>query len=172
MLSLAGDADRDGARDPEAGAAVVEFTLVAILLFWLLFGIITFGMILGFKQNMTHAAEEGARAGAVANCGSGVPAGTCAANRADAAGAAARSSVSGFDRTCEADADGLDCTVQTHDCGSSPALPPSSPTTPDCITVTLVYDYAGNPLVAPLPGLGLVTPETMRAAATSQVTDS
>ena len=154
----------------EAGAAVVEFSFVAILLFFLLFGIITFGLILSFKQNMTHAAEEGARAGAVAYCDAD-PA-TCAANRWSAADAATRASVGAFDRTCAADTDGLECTVRTHDCGADPALPPADPSVPDCITVELAYDYAGHPLVAPMPGLGIVTPERIVQSATSQVTDS
>lgn len=157
-------------RDPERGAAVVEFTFVAIILFWLLFGIITFGVVLGFKQNMTHAAEEGARAGAVEYCDD--TAAVCQPAREAAARDAARSSVGGFDRTCAADGDGLSCTVRTHDCGSDPGVMPSDPAQPDCITVVLEYDYAGNPLVAPLPGLGLVTPDRMTASATSRVTDS
>src|SRR3546814_4890777 len=51
------------------GAALVEFALVSILLCVLLFGIINFGLILSFKQDMTRAAAEGARAGAVAVAG-------------------------------------------------------------------------------------------------------
>ena len=41
---------------------MLEFALVAILLFTLIFGIINFGLLLSFKQDMTRAAAEGARA--------------------------------------------------------------------------------------------------------------
>lgn len=49
----------------EGGAAAVEFALVSILLFTLLFGIIGFGFALFKKNSATHAAREGARLAAV-----------------------------------------------------------------------------------------------------------
>lgn len=51
-------------RSPE-GAAMVEFALVAGLLFLLIFGIIDFGRALFLYNNLTNAAREGARVGAV-----------------------------------------------------------------------------------------------------------
>ena len=50
----------------DEGAALVEFALISILLLTLLFGIINFGLILSFRQDVTRAAAEGARGGAVA----------------------------------------------------------------------------------------------------------
>ena len=47
------------------GAALVEFALVSVLLLSIVFGIIHYGLILSFKQDVTRAAAEGARAGAV-----------------------------------------------------------------------------------------------------------
>ena len=48
----------------EHGAAMVEFAIVAPLLFMLVFGIIDFGRALFVFNNLTNAAREGARFGA------------------------------------------------------------------------------------------------------------
>jgi Flp pilus assembly protein TadG len=45
----------------ETGAAAVEFALVAMLLFLLVFGIIEFGFIFNRWLTLTHAAREGVR---------------------------------------------------------------------------------------------------------------
>ena len=50
----------------QKGAAVVEFAIIGVLLFWLLFGIIEFSICLYDKQMITNASREGARAGIVA----------------------------------------------------------------------------------------------------------
>lgn len=51
-------------RRSEHGAAMVEFAIVAPLLFMLVFGIIDFGRALFVFNNLTNAAREGARLGA------------------------------------------------------------------------------------------------------------
>ncbi|UMG93025.1 TadE/TadG family type IV pilus assembly protein [Nocardioides sp. TF02-7] len=69
-------------RGSDDGAAAVEFALILPILMFLVFGIISFGYMLSFRQAMSQAAAEGARAAAVAP--SGTPAGT---RQADAAAA-------------------------------------------------------------------------------------
>ena len=49
-------------RRDERGVALVEFCLVCVLLFTLLLGIISLGLVLSVKQTATHAVSEGARA--------------------------------------------------------------------------------------------------------------
>src|SRR3954453_11602514 len=49
----------------DGGAALVEMSIAGILLVFLLLGIVMFGFLMSFKQNMTQAAAEGVRAGAV-----------------------------------------------------------------------------------------------------------
>jgi Flp pilus assembly protein TadG len=49
----------------EKGAATVEFAIVAVLLFSLIFGIIEFGVLMYDKHVLTNASREGARAGVV-----------------------------------------------------------------------------------------------------------
>ena len=61
----------DEARKPrrgqgDGGTAILEFAIVGVLLLTLVFGIITFGGMLSFRQDVTRAAAEGARGGAVA----------------------------------------------------------------------------------------------------------
>jgi Flp pilus assembly protein TadG len=51
----------------EKGTALVEFAIVAPLLFVILFGIIEFGILLYDKAMITNASREGARAGIVFN---------------------------------------------------------------------------------------------------------
>lgn len=60
-----GTASRACPRPREDGAAAVEFALVSMLLFTLLFGIVGFGFVLFAQQSALHAAREGARLAAV-----------------------------------------------------------------------------------------------------------
>jgi len=54
-------------RRNQQGLAMVEFTIIAFVLFMLLFGIIEFSIILFDKAVITNASREGARAGVVFN---------------------------------------------------------------------------------------------------------
>src|SRR5205085_1642295 len=80
------------------GTAMVEMAFVLVPLCMLLFGILIYGYLMSFRQNMVQAAAEGARAGAVAAQSS---------NIATDARAAAEQSISGF-HSCD---NGLTCEV-------------------------------------------------------------
>jgi Flp pilus assembly protein TadG len=167
---------RRGQADPplrahgDDGTAILEFTLVAVLLFTLIFGIINFGLILSFKQDMTRAAAEGARAGAVA-----LPSTTIGANdsRRLAAQAATEEAVGEMERSCTG-ADGMTCAVQIHDCDFTPPAGSVAPSPdsngydnnaqPDCITVRLVYDHEAHPLLAKLPMIAPFLPKSLDAS--------
>ena len=56
------------ARRDERGAVAVEFGILAVLLFTLLFGIIQFGLWFWAWQTGAHAAREAARVAAVQPC--------------------------------------------------------------------------------------------------------
>ena len=56
---------RDRGRRQDDGAAAVEFALVALLLFALIFGIIAFGFALFNQQGAVQAAREAARKASV-----------------------------------------------------------------------------------------------------------
>ncbi len=144
----------------DGGAALVEFTLVSVLLLLVVFGIINFGLLLSFKQDMTRAAAEGARAGAVAASGA---AATDAEDETDRA-------VREFSNRFSADGcntAGMDCQVELLDCGGST----NQPNVPDCITVTLIYDYQDHPLVTPIPLLSGLLPNEVKAASVAKVNE-
>ncbi len=132
-------------RRDQSGAAAVEFALVVGLFVFVLYGLIAFGMILATKQRITNAAAEGARA-AVGQT-----------NAADAKNAAvARILGAGLPAGSYSIGPGAgEPTVAA--CGSN-----------QCITVTVTYNLAGNPVVPPAPGLGLVTPNTISSTAVVQ----
>ena len=54
-------------RDDEHGAEMVEFAIVVVLLIALLYGIITYGLILAAQATVTQAAADAARAGIVSS---------------------------------------------------------------------------------------------------------
>jgi Flp pilus assembly protein TadG len=152
----------------ESGTAILEFTLVAVLLLTIVFGIINFGILLSFKQDMTRAAAEGARAAAVA-----LPSTVTGTNdtRRLAGVTATNEAVTGFSKTCGTG--GMTCAVQIHDCDLTIADTNVDPTPdsngymsnsqPDCVTVKLRYDYANNPLLVPVPLIKAFLPSIVSA---------
>lgn len=62
--------NRRGRRHGERGAALVEFALIAPVLFLVLFGIIEFGIALNDYQSIRHGVRDGARQAAVQQYGS------------------------------------------------------------------------------------------------------
>ncbi|MEO7427928.1 MAG: TadE/TadG family type IV pilus assembly protein [Acidimicrobiales bacterium] len=143
----------------DAGTAILEFTLVAVLLLTIVFGIINFGLILSFKQDMTRAAAEGARAAAVA-----YPASTAVAT----ATTATQQAVQGFNKSCNSG--GLTCLIRQHDC-SETVLPDvaDNPLDPNCVQVDLTYDYAGHPLLVPVPLIAPFLQKEIRATSDARV---
>lgn len=151
----------------ERGAALVEFTLVSVLLLLLVFGIISFGLLLSFKQDMTRAAAEGARAGAVA------AAGEAYGDAYDETDRAVREFSDRFATNgCKTEGmeDSLgatDCDVKVLDCGGMT----NDPNLPDCVTVTLTYNYEDHPLVTPIPLLSSLLPNEVKAASVAKVNE-
>jgi Flp pilus assembly protein TadG len=140
------------------GAVLLEFALVAVLLFTLIFGIIQYGFMLSFKQDMTRTAAEGARAGAVA-----FPA-------SDALSSASAATIEAADRTgkectttdgVDSDGDGLSCDVDVVLCPGS--------ATEECVTVELRYDQDGHPIVGKIPLLSELGPNTLTSKSVARV---
>lgn len=137
-------------RDRERGAAAVEFALVAPLLLLLVFGIITYGYMLSFRQAISQGAAEGARAAAV-----GVQAfnTTQEASRRTAALASVNEALQSYGVSCSS---GATCTVTFTTCGSA-----------RCVQVLVSYPYAARPLTPKLPLVPL--PQTLSYTATARV---
>jgi hypothetical protein len=135
----------------QRGAALVELSFAIVLLLVVVFGIITFGLILSFKQGMTQAASDGARAAAVAPVGDA---------QAVAAVATARS-VEAFDQKCNVA--GLICTFgPPRPCAPSAAAR-------KCMEVELIYDYKNFPLIPRLPLLAALLPDKLTSTSDVEV---
>ncbi|WP_183098985.1 TadE/TadG family type IV pilus assembly protein [Nocardioides pelophilus] len=139
-----GAGSRDTGRD-DRGAAALEFGLVLVPLLILVVGIINFGWMLSFRQNVSQAAAEGARAAAVQ------PPGTGAVAREDAAEAAIDDAL--------AETYGVDCS--TGICDIEPDIAcTSGPASARCAQVTLTVQQEDFILVPGL-GFGFIMPDTL-----------
>ncbi len=147
----------------DSGTALVELAFVSVLLLTLVFGIISFGLILSFKQDMTRAAAEGARAGAVA-----LPVGAqtfedAATTKAEAAVREAVLEFGGSFSTAGCDRAGMSgCdTVVVAACDEEPLV--------DCVTVQLAYDYDAEPLFGDVPLLSAFLPDIVEATSVARI---
>ncbi len=150
-------------EDDERGAEMVEFAIVIILLVTLLYGIITYGLILAAQSTITQAAADAARSGIVEGSGST----TCNGHTVSLAGCTAvaqaatdlgwmnqngcKEVVNGT--TVVTSTGAITCTATTGACASV--------STNTCLTVTVSYAYSTSPLFPELPGLGVITPSTV-----------
>src|SRR4051794_3524842 len=130
--------------------AIVEMALVGTLLVFLLFGILIFGYLMSFRQNMTQAAAEGARAGAVAASGQA---------RAQAISAASNA-VGAFGQTCGSG--GMVCTI-------ADPVPCTNNTSVMCITVTLTFHYSQHPLLPDVPLISAFLPTDIVTTSVAEV---
>lgn len=147
-------------RRTDKGAAAVEFALVAPLLLLLLFGIISYGYMLSFRQAISQAAAEGARAAAVA---------TSAPTRETDALKALNEGLSSYGVLC-AGGKLTRGASEVGTCAVSTASPcTSATTTPLCVSVAIDYLYATNPLTPAFPGLGAVLPEHLQYQSSARV---
>jgi len=134
------------ARGSQRGAVVIEFALVFVLFFVVMYGIVAYGVIFAVKHSLVQAANEGARA-AVRDVG-GVAA------RVELARAVATENLAWLgDRAPEPQ-------VSAELCAATPYV---------CLTVELSYDYAANPLVPALPALGVALPDRLAGRAMVQL---
>lgn len=130
----------------ERGAAVIEFAIVFMLFFMVLYGAIAYGVMFAVRHSLTLATAEGARA-ALQDVGD-------LTNRLEHAQLAASDAVSWLGAQAPApQVASASCTATEY----------------TCVTVSLSYDYASNPIIPPLPGMGIVLPSTLAAHATVQL---
>lgn len=148
-------------RRDDDGAAAVEFALVIPFLLLILFGIISYGVMLSFRQSLSQAAAEGARAAAVT---------FVAADKQAAGYASVAEALDSFGVTCVSGGLRRNGGVvgQCNVTAPGPCTPAASVGV-QCVTVTLVYDYASHPLVPSFPGIGVVLPDTLSYSAQARV---
>ncbi len=143
-------------RDDEHGAEMVEFAIVVVLLIALLYGIISYGLILAAQATITQSAADAARSGIISSS-------TAVAT----AEAQACTDIGWMNKTC-----GAPATYNTTTCTFSPnpadaitafacqmACPSNANNT--CLKVTVNYNYNSSPLFPEMPGLSVITPSTL-----------
>ncbi len=123
---------------------------MAVPFFLILFGLITFGVILALKQSVTNAAAEGARS---------------AVGIADDATATARAEATARDRLTWLRDDQEAAVVVTA------VVNPCVAGAGRCIEVVVTYPYDSEPLVPELPIISAATPSTFSSTAVVQITE-
>jgi len=156
-----------GQRSPsiepdERGVAAIEFGIVFLLFFAILWGILTYGFIFAAQQTLTLAAENGARA-ALRYQPAGTQAGAIAA-RVAAAQQDGQNSVKWLQKFDPAYYPANYVQATEQNCSYNPNL--------ICFTVQVSYPYAQAPLFPPFPGFGLVAPQQLTGTATMQMDPS
>ena len=132
---------------------MVEFAIVVVLLLMLLYGIITYGLILAAQSTITSAAADAARAGLA----SATPIATAEAQ--------AGTDLGWMDKgTCGTAGTTLTCVATEEPCPSNSAL--------QCLKVTVTYNYSSSPLFPELPGLGVITPSSITSTNVVQLAAS
>jgi Flp pilus assembly protein TadG len=129
------------------GAVAVEFALVFLLFFALFYAIVAYGFVMTLRQNLTLAAEEGARA--------------AVQDAPDEAARLARAQTTANGVLSWLPGDGITVSATAANCVANPAT--------RCVTVTVGYDYAAHPIVPALPLLGIAIPANLGASATVQI---
>lgn len=149
------------ARRGERGAAAVETALcLCFIVLPLVFGIISYAWMLSFRQTLSQAAAEGARAAAVKPVSSGDATANQAAQQAAAlAGVNEAMQTSPQPQTCNSG--NFTCTVSFAACANV-----ASGT---CVTVVVSYPYRDHSLLPTIPGLGFTLPRTISYSASAAV---
>lgn len=155
------DGSRRKKRD-ERGAALVEFSIVAVLLLTLIMGILVYGILLSKKQTVVQAANEAARAVVPMVYTSSSP-GTQLTAIQNAAIAQLNTSLSSTNRSCS-DTNGTTCTVTVNQC--------STGSTTYCVNVTVTLDNKNHPIVLNIPLLSAFNPDTLTGQASAQLSSS
>ena len=140
---------------------MVEFALVVVLLIALLYGIISYGLILAAQSTITQAAADGARAGIVAveHAHRRQP---CTPVPSPPPRARRRSDVGWMDKgTCGTASTTITCVATEAPCPSN--------ANNQCLTVKVIYNYNSSPLFPELPGMGVITPSTISSSNTLQI---
>ncbi|MDE1184638.1 TadE/TadG family type IV pilus assembly protein [Paraburkholderia sp.] len=156
-LSTGSRASRDSkpSRRTSRGSSAVEFAMIFPLFFVLMYGLVSFSLIFVLKQNMTMAAEEGARA--ALNWKQASTIATSLTLRQSAACTAATAALATFTGKT------ITCNTQTAagGCTYDPTL--------ECVSVTLKYHYSSDPLLPALPILTYTMPDWIVSSATVQL---
>jgi Flp pilus assembly protein TadG len=136
----------------ERGAVAVEFALLVPVLLALVFGTIAYSYMFSFRQTLSQAASEGARAAVGAptsgTCNATGPF-TSACPAQYAASQGVQRALSDYNMACGSN--NLTCTI------SAPTTAGCS-TGHSCISVSVGYPYRDHQLMETVPGFGFTLP--------------
>ncbi len=152
-------------RSDERGAAMVEFALILPIFVALVFGIISYGYMLSYRQGLSQAATEGARAAAI------VPSGLDVAAKTTRALTALNQSLDAYGVSCAAGNPGI-LSRGTENSGTCTILPSTAcpeDNTRKCATITVTHAYRDHPLIPSFPGLGVTLPQNLTYTAVVEV---
>jgi hypothetical protein len=140
----------------------VEFALVVPLLVLVLFGIISYGVMLSFRQSLSQAAAEGARAAAVTFVED---------EKRGEAVLAVTGALDSFEVSCTDAGQLMRDGADVGDCAISPPgeCEPNAGEDVQCVKVTLTYDYKKGGIVPTFPGLGIILPDKLTYEAQARV---
>jgi len=142
-------------RRDQRGTAVVEFALVAPLLFLLLFGMIEFGRVLNYYNDLTQLSGQGTRAAVVNQNPDGSAAGTLNAD-CPANGLTIQCQIAKTYPTDGELKNGISVCLGTLGAGGTITVPPSgSPAVGAPITIRTKFTY--NFLLSKFFGIGSIT---------------
>jgi Flp pilus assembly protein TadG len=151
--------------DDERGAELLEFALVVVLLIALLYGIITYGVILSAQATVTQAAADATRAGIVQGTGTSSCNGVSGVYSAGCAAVSQASTDLGWMNkgTCYETVNSTVVAGSVSNPISCAATIESCPSNVSntCLALTVSYNYSSAPLFPELPGLGVITPSTI-----------
>lgn len=157
-------------RRREDGAAAVEFAIIVPLLVFLLFAIISYGFMLSFRQALSQAAAEGARAAAVTPPGVVADPDDLDDARRTRAREAVNQGLGSYGVSCDSSEKLIRGGAIAGSCAISDATSCSGSTTgATCVEVELIYNYSSKPLIPKFPGLGIVLPSALSYSTQAQV---
>ena len=164
-------------RRDDDGAAAVEFAFIAPILIFLLLAIVGYGYMLSFRQAISQAASEGARAAAVAPPGLPQTAAAGVDSVRKRAIDAVNQGLGGYGVSCtypsSPTATGGTLVWQGRTAGTCvitfSAACSASTLVSKCAKVALAYNYKDNSLLPSFPGLGIVLPQQLSYAAEVEV---
>ena len=140
----------------ETGVVTVEFVLVLPLFLFVIFAMVSYGAMFSFRQTLSQAATEGARAAVVA------PANLTFTERRDRAITAINEAFDGeLGDPVSCGVGGLTCTI--------PAVPTSCGDASLCISVTLTYAYADHPRIAVPQFADFALPDELTYSASARI---
>ena len=145
----------------ERGAAAVEFALVVPLFVALVFGILSYGWMLSYRQGISQAAAEGARSMAVAPSGNptALTDARAAVNRALASYGVECTSTGTL--THGGRVVGTCTLVLNESCAGT--------VNQHCARVSITHAYRDNPLIPSFPGLGITLPQQLSYQTTAEI---